>query len=145
MRRKGSMKPILLGKKRAWSRGKRFMVAMLTGGIGYGALEVVWRGYTHISMILAGGFCFTVILLLNHTMRNAPFLCRCFLCTGVVVLTEFLVGLLVNRILHLGVWDYSGLRFNLLGQICLEFSLLWFLLCCALSLVMTVAFRKGKI
>ena len=37
--------------------------------------------------------------------------------------------LLVNRVMHLGVWDYSAALFNLLGQICLPFTLLWFPLC----------------
>ena len=27
--------------------------------------------------------------------------------------------MLVNRVMHLGVWDYSAAPFNLLGQICL--------------------------
>lgn len=31
--------------------------------------------------------------------------------------------------MHLGVWDYSAAPFNLLGQICLPFTLLWFPLC----------------
>lgn len=37
--------------------------------------------------------------------------------------------MLVNRVMHLGVWDYSAAPFNLLGQICLPFTLLWFPLC----------------
>ena len=139
------MKPILLGKKRRWSVWNQILISMLMGGIGYGFLEVLWRGYTHSSMILTGGFCFTVILFLNRRLRNTPLVFRCLLCTAFVVVTEFFVGLLVNRILRLDVWDYSASRFNLLGQICLEFSLVWFLICFVLSLAMTVAFRKGKI
>ena len=56
---------------------------------------------------------------------------------------EFLFGLLVNRVLHLHVWDYSALPLNIMGQICLPFSLIWFVLtipaialcklCCRLS------------
>ena len=42
---------------------------------------------------------------------------------------EFWTGVLVNRVMHLGVWDYSAAPFNLLGQICLPFTLLWFPLC----------------
>ena len=28
-------------------------------------------------------------------------------------------------VLHLNVWDYSNMPLNVLGQICLPFSLLW--------------------
>lgn len=118
---------------------------MLMGGVGYGMLELLWRGYTHPSMILTGGFCLTVICLVNRKLTGMPFLLRCLLCTAFVTVTEFFVGILVNRILHLHVWDYSASRFDLLGQICLEFSLIWFLLCFLVSLVMKVAFRKARV
>ena len=36
---------------------------------------------------------------------------------------ELATGLLVNR--NYTVWDYRGLPVNYLGQICLQFSLLW--------------------
>ena len=41
---------------------------------------------------------------------------------------EFITGIIVNLILHLNVWDYSNLPFNLLGQICLPFCIIWFFL-----------------
>lgn len=133
---------INLGQGRLWREREYGVICMLIGGIGYGLLEVMWRGYTHPSMIVTGGFCLTVICFVNRKMMRVPLLFRCLLCTAFVTATEFFVGILVNRILHLHVWDYSASRFNLLGQICLEFSLVWFLLCFLVSLAMTVAFRK---
>ncbi|MBQ3003172.1 MAG: hypothetical protein IJD82_05525, partial [Clostridia bacterium] len=41
---------------------------------------------------------------------------------------EFVTGLIVNHWLHLSVWDYSDVPLNLLGQICLPFSLVWFVI-----------------
>lgn len=43
----------------------------------------------------------------------------------IITVFEFIVGYIVN--IHLGwqVWDYSGLPFNLYGQICLYYFLLW--------------------
>ena len=38
---------------------------------------------------------------------------------------EFLTGLVVNRALGLGVWDYSKQPHNLMGQICLPFAACW--------------------
>ena len=46
---------------------------------------------------------------------------------------EFVVGCLVNKVFHLNVWDYSRQRFNLGGQICLLYSVLWFFLCIPLT------------
>ena len=43
---------------------------------------------------------------------------------GVLVL-EFITGLIVNRWLGLNVWDYSDLRFNIMGQVSLLFYFLF--------------------
>ena len=45
--------------------------------------------------------------------------------SGIITVLEFLTGVLVNIVLHLNVWDYSNMPLNVLGQICLPFSLLW--------------------
>lgn len=44
----------------------------------------------------------------------------------IITLLEFVCGCIVNLLLHWNVWDYSNLPFNILGQICLPFSILWF-------------------
>jgi uncharacterized membrane protein len=43
----------------------------------------------------------------------------------VVTAAEYIVGLVVNVWLGLGVWDYSHLWGNLHGQICPQFALAW--------------------
>lgn len=48
---------------------------------------------------------------------------------GMITATEFLVGLIVNKKLKWGVWDYSNLPLNLMGQICPLYSFFWILLC----------------
>ena len=42
---------------------------------------------------------------------------------------EFFVGLIVNLRLGWDVWDYSSVPFNILGQICPVYTMIWFLLC----------------
>ncbi len=98
------------------------------GGISYGVIELLWRGYTHWSMVLTGGGC---LLFLYHWKKIFPrqgIAIFCAVSMLVITEAEFLVGLLVNLLLGWNVWDYSKLPFNLLGQICLPYSLLWGLL-----------------
>lgn len=45
-----------------------------------------------------------------------------------VTAIELVVGVPLNLMLGLHIWDYSSLPFNLLGQICLPFTVLWFFL-----------------
>ena len=50
-----------------------------------------------------------------------------------VVLTtvlEFATGVLLEKIFHHRWWDYSGMPFNIMGQICLPYSLLWIIVAC---------------
>ena len=42
-----------------------------------------------------------------------------------VTCLEFITGVIVNIWLKLGVWDYSGLPLNILGQVCLPFYFAW--------------------
>ena len=91
------------------------------GGAGYVTLELLWRGWSHISMFLAGGSCF---LLLGRLERLPwPLPARWAAGAGTVTAVELATGLLVNR--EFAVWDYRGLPLNFLGQICLPFTLLW--------------------
>ena len=99
------------------------------GGALYCLIEVLWRGYSHVSMFLVGGFCFWMLSRIGRLRR--PLWQRAFLGAVAVTAAEFLSGLLLNRVLRLGVWDYSAYRFNLLGQICLLYFLLWIPLCAA--------------
>ena len=103
------------------------------GAAGYSMLEILWRGYTHWSMALTGGICFSAIYEINRRLRHKPMLLRCALGAAVITGAELLVGLLVNERLHLNVWDYSRRRFNYRGQICALYSMLWFLLCIPLG------------
>jgi uncharacterized membrane protein len=43
----------------------------------------------------------------------------------IVTILEFIAGCILNLWLGLNVWDYSDLPFNILGQICPQFTFLW--------------------
>ncbi len=46
-------------------------------------------------------------------------------CALSVTAIEFLFGVVFNLVFKMGVWDYSELPFNILGQVCPLFSLAW--------------------
>ena len=93
------------------------------GGAGYVGLELLWRGWSHISMFLAGGTCFLLLGGLRNRLRTMPIALRGVLCSGIITAVELTAGLVFNRSYQ--VWDYRALPLNLGGQICLPFSLFW--------------------
>lgn len=112
-----------------------FFTVYVLGALGYGGLELLWRGRTHWTMLLLGGLCFVLMYLID-TRMTVRLWQKWVLSAAVITTLEFLCGCLVNLRLGWGVWDYSALRGNLLGQICPQFVLLWFLLsipCSALA------------
>ena len=95
----------------------------LLGGMGYVALECLWRGWSHSSMFLAGGICFLLLGKL-HAVSHGLFLpVKGLIGAGIITMVELLAGLIFNR--NYRVWDYRHLPFNFHGQICLRFFLLW--------------------
>ena len=94
----------------------------LLGGVGYVSLELVWRGWSHFSMFLAGGSCFLLLGRLDK-VKKLPLWCRGVLGSVIITAVELMTGLIFNRSFQ--VWDYRGTPMNFLGQICLPFSLLW--------------------
>lgn len=110
------------------TEAQKSLVAFLFGGTGYGLIELLWRGGTHPSMVLTGGACFMIIRSINRKLRQSSVFCKCVVCSAAITGVEFAVGCVLNVWLGLGVWDYSDVRFNVLGQICPFYSALWFLL-----------------
>lgn len=86
-------------------------------------LELLWRGWSHGSMFLAGGSCFLLLGKLDQTKPRLPPPLRAVAGAGIITGVELLTGLLANR--DYSVWDYRHIPFNYHGQICLPFSLLW--------------------
>jgi len=103
-------------------------VIFYLGGMFYCLTELLWRGWTHGSMFLLGGLCFYVVGGLDRRFKIS-ILTQIVAGALIVTFFEFWTGMLVNRVMGLNVWDYSHLKFNLLGQICLPFTLLWMPLC----------------
>lgn len=93
------------------------------GGGAYVGLELLWRGYSHISMFAAGGVCFLLIGQLGQVQPVLPWPLRAVIGAGIITMVELAAGLLVNQ--HYQIWDYRGRPGNFMGQICPAFTLLW--------------------
>ena len=105
------------------------------GGTVYFLLEVIWKTIgshsdrIHWSMLL-------IAILLSAVLERcgAEFQwemtlpTQALLCTLAITATELIAGLILNVWLGLNIWDYSTLPLNFMGQICLWYSALWFVL-----------------
>ena len=106
---------------------KKILTVFSIGAVCYSALEILWRGFAHWSMSLAGGVCMCGIYTINDKMKKINRMEKCALCTLLITTVEFLFGVIFNLILHMHIWDYSRFKYNILGQVCLIYSLLWFI------------------
>ncbi len=110
------------------------MIVFTAGASVYPLIETIWRGYSHWTMQLLGGICFLIIYYTEKKSRGTR-LQRCIFETACITAAELLSGIVFNIILGMDVWDYSGVPFNFLGQICAEYTAFWFLLTAALTYV----------
>ncbi len=107
---------------------KIYSVVFAVGGILYSLIEIAWRGYTHISMAIAGGVCLTGIFCIERRFKNMHLWVKCIVGALLITAVEFCFGCVVNKGMGLSVWDYSGHRFNVMGQICPLFTAVWFII-----------------
>lgn len=104
----------------------------LLGAAGYPILELIYRGRTHYSMVVAGGLSSVLIGKVRRTRLNL--LTRSLLCGAGITAIEYACGLIWNR--QYGVWDYRNAPLNYQGQICLPYTLLWCTLSAGMMLLM---------
>lgn len=117
------------------NRFAKFLIVFGIGGFLYGGIEVAFRGFTHWSMLLAGGTIFAILYKLFGYIGKGRILLKCTLGCVIITTVEFLTGVGVNMMLGLDVWDYSDKAANLFGQICLAFSVGWFFISIPASLL----------
>ena len=107
----------------------KIFILFLIGGFIYVAIELGFRGYSHWTMFLLVGLCFILIGGLNNYIPWEMSIIKQGVIGSLIVTSlEFIFGLVLNLYLNLGIWDYSNMPFNILGQICLPFSIAWFFL-----------------
>lgn len=112
-------------------------VFMIYAFLGW-CLEVIYVGLNNGHFVNRGflngpycpiyGFGVLIVITLLSPLQNNLLL----LFIGSVLLTstlEFLTGLVLEKIFSRKWWDYSDVPFNLMGYICLKFSIFWGLGC----------------
>lgn len=110
-------------------RAIRPLILFGIGGLLYLLIELVFRGHTHWTMFFVGGLCFVLVGAINEMMPwEMSFVLQCIIGGVIITAVEFVSGCIINLWLGWAVWDYSNMPLNLLGQICLPFSLLWVLI-----------------
>lgn len=108
-------------------RALKPLILIAIGGLLYVLIEYLWRGYSHWTMFIVGGLAFWMIGYINEYIDwNMPLCKQMAIGSLIVTCLEFISGFLINIVLGWQVWDYSNLPFNILGQICLPFSTIWF-------------------
>lgn len=100
------------------------LFGLIAGGI-YLLIELAWRGRTHWTMLPLAAVIFICAGVLDEVERPPSIWQQVILGTTIATALEFVAGLILNVWLGLGIWDYSNLQGNVLGQICPQFTLAW--------------------
>lgn len=107
-------------------RNNKYVILWAVGGLLYITLELLWRGYSHWTMFVLGGLCFIGLGLINEVLPwDMPLWRQVLIGACLITVLEFLTGCVVNLWLGWGVWDYSNMPGNILGQICPQYFALW--------------------
>lgn len=105
----------------------KYFILFNVGGLLYMLIEIAYGGSTHWTMGILGGICFILIGLID-SYYELPLYKQMLMGTIIITSLEFIAGAILNLGFHLDIWDYSKLPFNILGQVCLPFSIIWFFL-----------------
>lgn len=104
----------------------KYLFLFVAGGLLYNLVELFYRGWTHWTMFFLGGLCFVCLGAINEVIPwDMPLWWQVAIGSCIITALEFLTGCVVNLWLGWGVWDYSQLPGNVLGQICPQFFVLW--------------------
>lgn len=119
-----------------------YVIMFGMGAFGYGLIEIMWRGYTHPSMALAGGIGMPILSVIEQRLKPLKFIYRC-ISGGLTVLSiEFIFGIIFNLGLGMNVWDYSMVPLNFKGQICFLYFTLWCFMSAPLLVCTELAYRR---
>jgi uncharacterized membrane protein len=107
----------------------KYLILLITGGAIYYIIELLWRGYSHWTMAIVGGICFILVGMINEFYNwYMALVSQMFLSAIIITGIELIAGIVLNIFLKLNIWDYSNLPYNFIGQVCLLYTNIWFLL-----------------
>lgn len=103
-----------------------YMLWFIFGGSTYCAIELLYRQRTHYSMFFCSGLAVIILLYIFQNNKDIKPVTFGIIASGIITALELIFGIIFNLVLKQNVWDYSNTPLNILGQICLPFSLIWF-------------------
>jgi uncharacterized membrane protein len=104
----------------------RFIIVGTFSGLVYMGIEVLYRNYTHWTMMICSGLAVSIIGLFDEDKRKSlKIYQQCFIGMVIATLCELITGL-TTRHFGLTIWDYSNEWMNYKSIICPLFSLVWF-------------------
>lgn len=108
---------------------KKTVLLSLNGGLIYCWMEYFWRGWTHWSMLIIAFILSFLLDQMNTRLRwDTPLWVHAIMGGILITGIELVAGLVLNVQLGFCVWDYSNHPWNLWGQICVPYSILWIFL-----------------
>lgn len=108
----------------------KYLMLLAVGGGLYYSFEIIFRGFSHWSMFCLGGICLIFCTLQGQMLRwEDPMWIQIIRCTVFVVSLEFSTGIILNKWFHYRIWDYTNQPFQIFGQICLPFAVIFSGLC----------------
>ena len=84
--------------------------SLIFGGGVYIIIEILYRGYSHWSMAIAGGVSFLLLHGLFSKFSGMHMILKLVACLIIISSVEFLVGYIVNMRFRWNIWDYSNHR-----------------------------------
>lgn len=104
----------------------KYLFFFLLGGSIYYMMEIIFRGYSYVSMFIVGGIAYILIGIINEYFSWDMYIeTQTLIGVSTVLVLEFISGCILNLWLKLNVWDYSNQFGNILGQVCLLFAIIW--------------------
>lgn len=108
----------------------------------YFFMEVVWKTANGRPESISWTMLLLAIILAIPLERfgaelpwDMPLMAQSAVCGIAITSVEFIAGLIVNVWLGMGVWDYSNMAGNIMGQVCPQFLFMWIALA-AVGIVM---------
>ena len=87
-------------------------------------IEVMYDNTSDRSMGLVGGLAFIISISIINAF-NFHIIVNCFIIATIITILEYIGGRIFNK--DYQIWDYREMKFNLHGQVCFTFYLVWFI------------------
>ena len=108
--------------KRVSKRVSEIVFLIAAGGSTYYLIEIWFRGFSHWTMFVLGGVALTFCSFQGEVMHwSEPMWIQIIRAVLFLTSLEFMTGIICNKWLKIGIWDYRDQPFQLCGQICLPF------------------------